>query len=215
MGCRPNHALQRTRHGVAVGNRCVPWAGSLSLGRWPLSHAQSDQAMEVVSPWRHSRWCPHGFVRPCRRSCGVEQRRRGGHGLLHFLCSRLPCLSSLPASSSDFAPELNGDSGWLFMVPLWLRLPKPIFYPASFWPLAVGSWCFAPLFCMPSSRTFPQVASRMGGALAQRDCCSRGERLSQSDSPLLRGRSSFAQGEPDVGRHVGLLRASLHGAARL
>ncbi len=28
-----NHALQRTRHGVAVYNRCVPWAGSLSLGR--------------------------------------------------------------------------------------------------------------------------------------------------------------------------------------
>jgi len=43
---RPNHALQRTRQGVAVGNRCVPWAvrttvslhrfadaGALSLGR--------------------------------------------------------------------------------------------------------------------------------------------------------------------------------------
>jgi hypothetical protein len=30
---RPNHALQRTRHGVAVGNHCVPCAGSLSLGR--------------------------------------------------------------------------------------------------------------------------------------------------------------------------------------
>ena len=29
----PNHALQRTRHGVVVCNRCVPWAGSLSLGR--------------------------------------------------------------------------------------------------------------------------------------------------------------------------------------
>ncbi len=28
-----NHALQRTRHGVGVGNRCVPCAGSLSLGR--------------------------------------------------------------------------------------------------------------------------------------------------------------------------------------
>ena len=28
-----NHALQRTRHGVAVCNRCVSWAGSLSLGR--------------------------------------------------------------------------------------------------------------------------------------------------------------------------------------
>lgn len=28
-----NHVLQRTRHGVAVGNRCVPRAGSLSLGR--------------------------------------------------------------------------------------------------------------------------------------------------------------------------------------
>ena len=26
-------ALQRTRHGVAVGNSRVPWAGSLSLGR--------------------------------------------------------------------------------------------------------------------------------------------------------------------------------------
>lgn len=31
---RPNHTLQRTRHSVAVGKRCVPWAGSLSLGRW-------------------------------------------------------------------------------------------------------------------------------------------------------------------------------------
>ena len=30
---RPNHALQRTRRGVAVGNRCVTCAGSLSLGR--------------------------------------------------------------------------------------------------------------------------------------------------------------------------------------
>jgi hypothetical protein len=29
----PNHALQRTRHGVVVGNRGVPCAGSLSLGR--------------------------------------------------------------------------------------------------------------------------------------------------------------------------------------
>ena len=29
----PNHALQRTRHGVVVCNRCVPWDGSLSLGR--------------------------------------------------------------------------------------------------------------------------------------------------------------------------------------
>jgi hypothetical protein len=28
-----NHALQRTRHGVAVGNPCVLCAGSLSLGR--------------------------------------------------------------------------------------------------------------------------------------------------------------------------------------
>jgi hypothetical protein len=28
-----NHALQRTRHGVVVGNRRVPCAGSLSLGR--------------------------------------------------------------------------------------------------------------------------------------------------------------------------------------
>jgi hypothetical protein len=30
---RPNHALQRTRHDAVVGNRCVPCAGSLSLGR--------------------------------------------------------------------------------------------------------------------------------------------------------------------------------------
>jgi hypothetical protein len=30
---RPNHALQRTRRGVAVGNRGLPRAGSLSLGR--------------------------------------------------------------------------------------------------------------------------------------------------------------------------------------
>ncbi len=30
---RSNHALQRTRRGVAVCNRCVPCAGSLSLGR--------------------------------------------------------------------------------------------------------------------------------------------------------------------------------------
>ena len=29
----PNHALQRTRRGVAVGNPRVPRAGSLSLGR--------------------------------------------------------------------------------------------------------------------------------------------------------------------------------------
>ena len=29
----PNHALQRTRHGVVVCNRSVPRAGSLSLGR--------------------------------------------------------------------------------------------------------------------------------------------------------------------------------------
>ena len=29
----PNQALQRTRHGVVVCNRSVPWAGSLSLGR--------------------------------------------------------------------------------------------------------------------------------------------------------------------------------------
>jgi hypothetical protein len=42
----PNHALQRTRHG-AVGSRedsgspSVPWAGSLSLGRYATSHAES------------------------------------------------------------------------------------------------------------------------------------------------------------------------------
>jgi hypothetical protein len=29
----PNHALQRTRHDAVVCNRCVPCAGSLSLGR--------------------------------------------------------------------------------------------------------------------------------------------------------------------------------------
>ena len=29
----PNHALQRTRHGVVVRDRSVPCAGSLSLGR--------------------------------------------------------------------------------------------------------------------------------------------------------------------------------------
>ena len=34
---RPNHALQRTRHGVVVCNRCVPCAGSLSLGRYAAS----------------------------------------------------------------------------------------------------------------------------------------------------------------------------------
>ena len=28
-----NYALQRTRHGVAVCNRCLPRAGSLSLDR--------------------------------------------------------------------------------------------------------------------------------------------------------------------------------------
>jgi len=29
----PNHALQRTRRERRGCNRCVPWAGSLSLGR--------------------------------------------------------------------------------------------------------------------------------------------------------------------------------------
>jgi hypothetical protein len=29
----PNHALQRTRHGVVDCNPCASWAGSLSLGR--------------------------------------------------------------------------------------------------------------------------------------------------------------------------------------
>ena len=29
----PNQGLQRTRHGVVVGNHFVPCAGSLSLGR--------------------------------------------------------------------------------------------------------------------------------------------------------------------------------------
>ena len=33
MKMQANHALQRTRHGVAVCNRCVPWAGSLSFCR--------------------------------------------------------------------------------------------------------------------------------------------------------------------------------------
>jgi hypothetical protein len=33
MTTQANHALQRTWHGVAVGNRRVPSAGSLSLGR--------------------------------------------------------------------------------------------------------------------------------------------------------------------------------------
>ena|SRR6185437_1422569 len=33
MTMTPNQALQRTRHGVVVGNHCVPWAGSLS---WTL-----------------------------------------------------------------------------------------------------------------------------------------------------------------------------------
>ena len=36
----PNHALQRTRHGVVVCNRCVPCAGSLSSGRYAtLTHS--------------------------------------------------------------------------------------------------------------------------------------------------------------------------------
>ena len=33
MTVPPNHVLQRTRHGVGICNPCVPWAGSLSLGR--------------------------------------------------------------------------------------------------------------------------------------------------------------------------------------
>jgi hypothetical protein len=32
----PNHALQRTRPSHHCCNRGVPWAGSLSLGRWPV-----------------------------------------------------------------------------------------------------------------------------------------------------------------------------------
>jgi hypothetical protein len=32
-GARSNHSLQRTLHGVVVCKRCVPRAGSLSLGR--------------------------------------------------------------------------------------------------------------------------------------------------------------------------------------
>ena len=34
MTTRPNHALQRTRPSRHCCNPCVPWAGSLSLGRW-------------------------------------------------------------------------------------------------------------------------------------------------------------------------------------
>ena len=34
MRQQPNHALQRTRRGRRGCNRCVPCAGSLSLGRW-------------------------------------------------------------------------------------------------------------------------------------------------------------------------------------
>jgi len=37
MTTRPNHALQRTRHGVAVCSSRVPCAGSLSLGRYPMN----------------------------------------------------------------------------------------------------------------------------------------------------------------------------------
>jgi hypothetical protein len=33
MKLPPNHALQRTRHGVVVCNRGVPWAGPLSFCR--------------------------------------------------------------------------------------------------------------------------------------------------------------------------------------
>ncbi len=34
----PNHALQQTRRERRGCNRCVPWAGSLSLDRWATQH---------------------------------------------------------------------------------------------------------------------------------------------------------------------------------
>src|SRR5262249_14801922 len=37
VGWSANHALQRTRRGRRGCNRCVPCAGSLSLGRWAES----------------------------------------------------------------------------------------------------------------------------------------------------------------------------------
>ena len=47
----PNHALQRTRHGVVVCNRCVPWAGSLSSGRWPVRNQFTSMKKEKIKKW--------------------------------------------------------------------------------------------------------------------------------------------------------------------
>ena len=44
----PNHALQRTRHGVAVGNPRVPCAGSLSLGRSAMTHVMHIRRFTVA-----------------------------------------------------------------------------------------------------------------------------------------------------------------------
>ena len=43
---KPNHALQRTRRERRGCNRCVPWAGSLSLGLYPAYAKHSEAAPE-------------------------------------------------------------------------------------------------------------------------------------------------------------------------
>src|SRR5437899_12386656 len=47
VAVRPNHALQRTRRGVAVGNRRVPCAGSLSLGLGCLHYWQQETILKL------------------------------------------------------------------------------------------------------------------------------------------------------------------------
>jgi uncharacterized protein YdhG (YjbR/CyaY superfamily) len=47
----PNHALQRTRHGVVVSNRCVSRAGSLSLGRSATTrYSQTIHGFDMKKP---------------------------------------------------------------------------------------------------------------------------------------------------------------------
>ena len=67
-----NQALRRTRHGVSVCNRSVPWAGSLSLGRW-----------------RERRSGRRGGAGACGGVLGLDGAGRAQYVGLHGVCASI------------------------------------------------------------------------------------------------------------------------------
>ena len=76
---KPNHALQRTRRERRGCNRCVPWAGSLSLGLYPAYAKHSEAAPEWygILPQIDAEMSAEPMPFDCERI--VYSRRRAAH----------------------------------------------------------------------------------------------------------------------------------------